>query len=164
MLPVDRPNDDRLGRWTLVPKWLAYLTYVSYSIAKSMQLVFPPSQLTITNNPHQNLPEGNVLQTWNLATTVSSQNQDQVKCHVWSGQPISRWWSATFQNLQEGILFQAWNFAHKIKTNFQLHHKNGQEWSTIIQNMVTHFPKDYHPTISRQWYQAWTPTNQNKLD
>ena len=31
-----------------------------------------------------NLPEGSVLQIWNLAPRLNSQNQDQVKYHGWS--------------------------------------------------------------------------------
>ena len=37
-----------------------------------VDFVFPPSQ--VTTNPHQNLPEGSVLQTWYLAHRLNSQN------------------------------------------------------------------------------------------
>ena len=39
-----------------------------------VDFVFPPSQLTTKNNPRQNQPEGSVLQTWNLAHRLNSQN------------------------------------------------------------------------------------------
>ena len=39
-----------------------------------VDFVFPPSQVTTTsNNPHQNLPEGSVLQTEYLAHRLNSQ-------------------------------------------------------------------------------------------
>ena len=40
-----------------------------------VDFVFPPSQVTTTSNsPHQNLPEGSVLQTWYFAHRLNSQN------------------------------------------------------------------------------------------
>ena len=41
-----------------------------------VDFVFPPSQevTTTSNNPHQNLPEGSVIQAWNLGLRLNSQN------------------------------------------------------------------------------------------
>ena len=56
----------------------------------------PPSHgwsLTI-----QNLPEGIVLQAWNLASRLNLQNQDQVAT-VMDGQSPSPGWSPTIQRM-----------------------------------------------------------------
>ena len=51
------------------------LTVQSKSVRQGVDFVFPPSQEQVTtSNPNQNLPEGNVIQTWNLAPTLYPQN------------------------------------------------------------------------------------------
>ena len=52
------------------------------------------SRTNRTNNPHQNLPEGSVLQTWYLALRLNSQNEDQVASAM-DGNPPSVGWSPT---------------------------------------------------------------------
>ena len=46
----------------------------------------------------QNIPEGNVLQAWNFASTLNSQNQDQATT-VMDGQSPSPGWSPTIQRM-----------------------------------------------------------------
>ena len=119
-------------------------------------LCFPPVTRT-SNNPHQNLPAGSVLQTWNLAPRLNSQNQDQVMCYRWSvtilrmvtnhskdGHQPFQGWSPTIQNLPLGSVLQTLNLAHNIDSQNQ-DQVNCHGWSATIPRMVTHHPKDVRP-------------------
>ena len=95
----------------------------------------------------QTLPEGIVLQAWNLASRLNSQMD---------GQPPSKGWLLTIQNQTEESVQQACNLAyrlnHKIKNRWQLpwmvgYHpldghppSQGQGWSPSIPGMVTYQP------------------------
>ena len=59
-----------------------------------VDFVFPPSRVTTTANPHQNLPEGSVLQTRNLALILSSQCYSKVTTSM-DGHLSSLGWSTT---------------------------------------------------------------------
>jgi len=63
-------------------------------------------------------------------------------------------WSPTIQNLPEGSVVQTLNLKSRHPKILLL----------IIQNLVTNFPKDYHSKNGHPQSQAWSSTNQNKLD
>ena len=105
------------------------------------------------NNPHQNLPEGNVLQNWNLVTRLNSQNLDQGKWHGWSATiprmvtDHSKGGHKPSKMYHKEMYYILWirhiDLTYKIKIRWSV--MDGQppspRWSPTIQRMVTHHPK-----------------------
>ena len=119
---------------------------------------WPPRVWKLDDMP---LPERIVLQAWNLASRLNSQNQDQVKYHGWSatiprmvthhpkdGHPPSK-----IKIYQTEVYYRLgiWHLdlIHKIKTQWQL------PW------MVSHYPHDGHPPPPSH---GWSLTIQNLPD
>ena len=108
----------------------------------------------------QNLPEGIVLQAWNLASRPNSQNNEQVTT-VRDSQSPSKGWSPTIQRMVThhskstrrkciiDLKFGTWPQLTKLKPGavrmVSPHLKDGHQptkgWSPTIQRMVTHHPK-----------------------
>ena len=114
-----------------------------------LKFVFPPSQqLRTINNPKQNLPEGSVLQAWNVAHRLNSQKKHQVKTALDGDLPYLGW-SPTNQSMvsnpkevqyRHGIWYL--NLTHKTNTRWQLPTMDGHlpslELSPTNQRMVDH--------------------------
>ena len=152
----------RLGIWhlDLIPN-----TKMAWMVSHYPQDGHPPPHewsLTI-----QNLPERIVLQAWNLASTLNSQNQDQVTT-VMDGHPPSKGWLPTIQNLKEVYYrLRIWHidFIPKLRPGDNCH-----GWSATIPWMVTQHPR-WSPIILRSTiiqnhlpkyccpaFQGWSPT------
>ena len=132
-------------------------------------LCFPPSQrnksLSTRNNPHQNVTEGRVLQTCNLAPRLNSQNKDHVKCH---GR------SATFprmltQHSKEGHpspkIYQN-EVYYSLEWHLDLTKKlkpgdNCDGWSATIPWMVIHIGNQPEGSVPQTWNLAHRLSSEN---